>query len=450
MHLCLFINPTGHHQAAWRHPRSQPDAGVNFGHYADLARTAETACFDAVFLADNQAVRVAEPEALGRVAQYVANFEPLTLISALAAVTSKIGLISTASTSYNFPFQLARKLASIDHISGGRVGWNVVTSGMTQESANFGREEHFGKDELYVRAAEFVDLCKTLWDSWEDDAFPRDSQSGIFSIPEKMHAANHVGTYFSSRGPLNVPRSPQGYPLFVQAGASPTGTDFAARYADMVFVSPMNIDEGRRRYSTIKGLAAQHGRDPQSIKVMPGLAVTAGPTPAQAQADFEVLQSLLHPAVALDMLRLKITIIEKFPGVDLSGYDLDKPLPLAAPDGRSYGRWAELGHTEDLTLRELAVRASGSLAGLSVCGSGEQIADTMQEWVEAGAADGFNVQPAFLPGGLDDFVQHVVPVLRERGLVRTSYQGATLREHFGLPRSPWQPPVAEAARMQLG
>ncbi len=440
MHLTLFINPTGHHQAAWRHPRAAPDAGVNFAHYVDLAQAAERACFDAIFFADNQVVRSGPPEVVGRVAQYVANFEPLTLMSALAGRTERIGFISTASTSYNFPFHVARKFASIDHISGGRAGWNIVTSGMPGENFNFGRDEHYPHDELYERAAEFVDICRGLWDSWDDDAFPRDPESGIFADMDRVHALNHEGRYFRVRGPLNVARSPQGHPLLVQAGQSPEGTRFAAQYADMVFVTPQSLEEGRERYRTIKDLAEAAGRDPDHVKVMPGLAVITGATDADAEADYELLQSLLHPEVALKMLAVKINISTGRRGEpDLSGYPLDQPLPLTAgPEAGavSYGPWAERGQREGMTLLELARAASGSLVGLSLRGSGERVADVMEEWVRAGAADGFNVQPAFLPGGLDDFIAYVVPHLQSRGLLRRTYSTRTLRGHFGLPRIP--------------
>ena len=436
MHLTLFINPTGHHQAAWRHPRSTPDAGVNFAHYVELAQAAERACFDAIFFADNQVVRQGPPEVVARVAQYVANFEPLTLMSALSARTERIGFISTASTSYNFPFHVARKFASIDHISGGRAGWNVVTSGMPGENFNFGRDAHYPHDELYERAAEFVEICQGLWDSWDDDAFPRDPETGIFSEIDRMHTLDHEGRFFRVRGPLNVARSPQGHPLLVQAGQSPEGTQFAARYADMIFVTPQSLQEGQERYRMIKELAEAAGRDPDHVKVMPGLAVITGQTEADAEADFQLLQSLLHPDVALKMLATKINMSTGRKGEpDLSGYPLDEPLPLGAGEV-SFGPWAERGQREGLTLIELARAASESLVGLSLRGSGEHVADVMEEWVRGGAADGFNIQPAFLPGGLDDFIAYVVPHLQSRGLLRRSYEGRTLRDHFGLPRMP--------------
>jgi FMN-dependent oxidoreductase (nitrilotriacetate monooxygenase family) len=436
MHLALFINPTGHHQASWRHPRADARAGVSFAHYRDLTQAAERACFDAVFLADNQAVRAGPPEAVSRVAQYVANFEPLTLLSALAAVTERIGLIATASTSYNYPYQVARKFASIDHLSGGRAGWNIVTSGMAQEAFNFGRDEHYEHELRYERAAEFVDVCKGLWDSWEDDAFPRDVESAVFSDPKKLHVLAHEGAHFRVRGPLNVPRPPQGHPVLVQAGSSPTGIDFASRVAEMIFVTPQTLDEAQARYQEIKRRAAAHGRDPAAVKVMPGLAVIAAASDAEADREYEFLQSLLHADVAINVLSMKMN------HVDLTGQPLDAPLSDAVmPSGDStyFRQWAEIGRRDGLTLRQLAFRASASLAGLAVRGSGERIADLMEEWFRNEAADGFNIQPAFLPGGLDDFIAHVVPVLRRRALTRSDYEGRTLRDHFGLPRPAWRP-----------
>lgn len=429
MHLTLFIHPSGHHQASWRHPRAQADAGVNLEHYTQLAQAAEAACLDAVFFGDNQMVRAGAPEAVSRVAQFVANFEPLTLASALIARTSRVGFICTATTSFNYPYQVARKFASMDHLSAGRMGWNVVTSGMPEEAKNFNRDKHFDHEVRYERAAEFVEVCEGLWNSWDDDAFPRDKESGIFSIPEKMHVLDHEGEHFRVKGPLNVPRSPQGRPVLVQAGASPTGMAFAARIADMVFTTPQTIDEGVAMYRQIKEAVAQAGRDPDEVRVAPGLAFVTGATRADADREWETLQSLLHIDVAINILQLKLG------GIDLSPYDLDEPLPASANpnDGRGYfERWYDVGEREGMTLGELAGHAAGSLMGLSVRGSGVELADLMQEWVQAGAADGFNLMPAFLPGGLDDFVTYVLPELRRRGLFREQYTGHTLRDHLGL------------------
>ncbi len=432
MKLNLFINPTGHHQAAWRHPDSQPDAGVNLDHYVELARMAEAAKVDAIFLADNQSVRHGDPEAVGRVAQYVANFEPLTLLSALSAVTSRIGLIATASTTFNFPYQVARKFASLDHLSHGRAGWNIVTSSSTnREEENFGSTPIAHADR-YERASEFVEICRGLWDSWDDDAFPRDRQTGIFSDMSKLHVLDHQGPHFSVRGPLNVPRCPQGYPVHVQAGASDAGRDFAARYAEMIFVTPQSLSLAQTQYADMKARAAGAGRDPAHVKILPGLAPVVGRTEAEAREKFEQLQSLLTLPVALNILSMRMG------GMDISGFDLDQPFPESARQttGSRSGLEAmvERSRRENLTVRQLALKTAGSLAGLSVHGSAAEIVDMMEAWFVGGACDGFNLQPAVLPGTFRDIVELVLPELRRRGLFRAEYEGRTLRENLGLPR----------------
>jgi N-acetyl-S-(2-succino)cysteine monooxygenase len=434
MRLMLFINPTGHHQAAWLHPESQADAGVNFQHYKDLALAAEKAVFDAVFIADGQSVRTGDPEAVSRVAQYVAQMEPLTLISALAASTEHIGFVATASTSYNFPFQVARKFASIDHISGGRVGWNIVTSGHSEEAPNFGRASHFEHDARYLRGGEFVEVCQGLWDSWEDDAFPRDRESGRFTDLDKLHTLGHEGEHFDVKGPLNVPRSPQGYPVMVQAGSSEAGKAFASRYAEVIFATPQTLESGQAIYGEMKERVAANERNPDHFAVMPGFALTIGRSTAEAEEKYEQLQGYLDPAVTLNILQMKMKV------PDLSGYALDEPLPRSAePEGETswFWRWMEVAEREGLTLRELAAKASGSYAGLEIHGSATEIADVMEEWFRGGAADGFNIQPSYLPGAFTDFAELVVPELRRRGLVREAYEGRTLRDYFGLPRPEW-------------
>lgn len=440
MRLSLFVNPTGHHQAAWRHPGADADAGVNLGHYVRVVQAAERAGFDALFLADNANVRMGDPAVVSRVAQFVAWFEPLTLLSALAMVTERIGLIATMSTSTNEPYHVARRLASLDHISGGRAGWNIVTSGMPGESPNFGDRPAALAPRRYEVASEFTDVCLGLWDSWEDDAFPRDAQSGVFSDPTKMHTLDHEGEFFSVRGPLNVPRSPQGRPLLVQAGASDTGSDFAARYADMVFATPLTVESAIETRTRLRGLASSYGRDPDHLAVMPGLPVLAAETAAEAEAQYQQLQDLVHPDVAINTLRFKTG------GIDYSSLPLDEPLPedFGPQDNRTFRQWYELGEREGLTLLQLATRAAGSLAGTETLrGSASSIADVMEEWFTAGGADGFNIQPPFLPGGFEGFTDLVIPELRRRGLVRATPEGKTLREHFRIPRPPWQPPGTE-------
>ena len=434
MRLGLFINPPGHHQASWRHPDADADAGVNFDHYRRVAQTAERHCFDMLFLADNQVVRDTDPESRRRVAQYIANFEPFTLLSALAAVTDRIGLTCTASMSYNFPFQIARKFASLDFISGGRSGWNMVTSERA-EAANFGIDDRVDHDDRYRRGDEVVRVCLGLWDSWEDGAFLRDKATGVFSDLDRLHPLDHAGDYVRVSGPLNVPRMPQGYPLLVQAGQSEAGRSFAAAYAEVMFTTLLLVDRARELRSEMRERVVEQGRHPDDIKLMPGLAVVTGASHSEAQERFAELQSLLHPSVALSMLTSKMG------DVDLRDHPLDQPLPRSAkpPDDRGGGfdRWIEIAEAEGLTLRELAYRAAGSRAGLQIVGSHTEVADLMEEWFRTGAADGFNIQPAYFPGMFDEFVNGVMPQLRRRGLVRERYQGRTLREHFGLARPAW-------------
>jgi N-acetyl-S-(2-succino)cysteine monooxygenase len=434
MRLGLFINPTGHHQASWRHPDADADAGVSFDHYRRVARLAERDCFDMLFLADNQQVREADPESRRRVAQYIANFEPFTLLSALAAVTERIGLTCTASLSYNYPFQIARKFASLDFISGGRSGWNMVTS-ERGEAANFGVDDRLGHDERYRRGEEVVRACLGLWDSWEDGAFPRDKTTGVFSDLDKLHTLGHEGEYVRVRGPLNVPRMPQGYPVLVQAGQSEAGRAFAAAFAEVMFTTVLSVDRARELRAEMRERVTEQRGDADAIKLMPGLAVVTGPSEAAARERFDELQQLLHPSVALSMLAAKMG----YP--DLDGYPLDLPLPRSArPEDEQTGgfdRWIEVAERDGLTLRELAYRAAGSRAGLQLIGSHVQIADTMEEWFRTGAADGFNIQPAYFPGMFEEFSRGVMPELRRRGLVRERYEGHTLREHFGLARPQW-------------
>jgi FMN-dependent oxidoreductase (nitrilotriacetate monooxygenase family) len=433
LRLGAFFNPTGHHVASWRHPDAQADAGINVAHYVELAQTAERAKFDMIFLADNICVREAGMEALSRSAQYIANFEPLTLLSALSMVTKNIGLVATASTSYNEPYHVARKFASLDHLSAGRAGWNLVTSGVGTEAPNFGREVHFGHRDRYLRAHEFADVVTGLWDSWDDDAFVRDKESGLFFHPEGMHTLNHRGTYFSVKGPLNVPRSPQGWPVIVQAGGSEDMIGVAADFAEAVFCAPLTLQAGKTFYAEIKERAVARGRSRDSMKIMPGLSPVIGRTEAEAAEKNSYLQSLTHPKVALELLS---TILG---GADLSCYDIDGPFPREFPaltNGSQfvYKSTLDLAYRENLTVRQLAIRMAGARGKNVIVGTPKMIADMMEEWLMEDAADGFNIMPSHLPGGLDDFVEMVVPELQRRGLFRTEYEGTTLRDNLGLQR----------------
>ncbi len=435
LRLGAFFNPTGHHVASWRHPQSQADAGVNFRHYVELAQTAERAKFDMIFFADNLGVREAHIDALSRSAQYIANFEPITLISALAAVTERIGLTCTASTSYNEPFHVARKFASLDHISGGRAGWNLVTSGQAVEARNFGRDFHFGHAERYRRANEFAEVVTALWDSWDDDAFVRDKESGQFFDPAKMHFLDHKGQHFQVRGPLNIPRPPQGRPVIVQAGTSDDGMDVAARFAEVIFSANLTKESCQEYFKAIKSRAQdKYGRNPDHLKVMPGMSPYVGRTEEEANEKYAYQNSLMHPVVAREILS---TVLG---GVDLTPYPFDGPLPDNLPMSNgsqsTFKYVTELAKKDNLSMRQIAEVVAGARAKLVLKGTPKQIADIMEEWYVDEAADGFNVMPPYLPGALNDFTELVIPELQRRGLFRTEYTGRTLREHLGLPRPP--------------
>ena len=429
--LAAFFHPTGHHVASWLHPDAQSDAGTNFRHYVRLAQTAERANFDFIFLADAVAVRHGNLSALRHWPQYMAYFEPITLLSALAAVTEHIGLVATATTSYNEPYHVARKYASLDHISGGRAGWNVVTSGNLSEAWNFGREEHYDHGDRYDRAREFIDVVKGLWDSWDDDAFVRDRSSAIYFDPEKLHVLNHKGENFSVRGPLNVARPPQGHPVIVQAGSSEAGKDFAAEHAEVIFTMASSLETARAFYSDVKGRMANFGRAPDHLKIMAGFNPVIGGTASEAEAKHQLLQSKIHPEVGLELLSAAVG------GFDLSGYPLDGPLPDIPESKGSKGHFKQvmdMARIEGLTIRQIYMRYAGARGNRTVMGTSQNIADEMEEWFLKEAVDGFLIQPSYLPGGLDEFVATVIPELQRRGIFRSSYSGRTLRDNLGLPK----------------
>ncbi|WP_077000340.1 LLM class flavin-dependent oxidoreductase [Variovorax sp. KK3] len=436
--LGAFLMQTGHHIAAWRHPGAQADAGSNFRHYVELARKAEAAKFDAVFLADSVGVRSSELPSLSRTARSD-HFEPLTLLSAIAALTDRIGLIATVSTSFNEPYDVARKFASLDQISSGRSGWNLVTSSGTGEAQNFNRDAHFEHALRYERAAEFHDVVLGLWDSWEDDSFVRDKASGQYFDPDKLHVLGHKGTHFSVRGPLNVSRSPQGRPVVVQAGASDAGRALAARTAEVIFVAHQTFEEAKVFYADIKNRLPAYGRDPEDVKIMPGIFPVVGRTHAEAEDKFAQLQDLVHPTVGLALLSNVIG------GFDFSGLPVDGPVPeLPETNGpKSRQRLLlDLARRDGLSIRELYLRIAGARGHQQVVGTPASIADQLQQWFEEGGADGFNIMAPWFPGGLDDFIAGVLPELRKRGLFRTEYEGRTLREHLGL-RRPQHPAQVE-------
>ncbi|HEK0905586.1 LLM class flavin-dependent oxidoreductase [Pseudomonas putida] len=425
--LGAFLANSGHHVAAWRHPLAQADASQDFEHFKAIARSAERGKFDALFIADVVALWGHHLDALSRTAR-AEHFEPLTLMSALAAVTERIGLIATATTSYNEPYHIARKFASLDHLSKGRAAWNLVTSVVADEAWNFGREQHIDHTDRYQRAEEFHDVVKGLWDSWDDDAFVRDKTSGRYFDPDKLHTLNHKGAHFSVRGPLNVARPPQGHPVLVQAGASEAGKALAARVAEVIFAAHHELPAAQAFYQDIKQRAAALGRDPEHIKILPGVTPFIADTREQAQQLFEQFQALIDPVLGLRLLA--DTLGED---IDLSGHDLDGPLPDTPPGQRGSRRdqVLQLARRDNLSIRQLYLRLAG---GNPVIGTPSDIADSFEQWFQARACDGFNVFFPYFPGAIDTFVDQVIPVLQQRGLFRLDYAGSTLREHLGLPR----------------
>ncbi len=428
LRLGAFMRPVSIHTAAWRYPGAWPDANFNFQHLKRFAQTLERGRFDAFFMADHLAVLNMPMQGLKRSAT-VTSFDPLTLLPALAVVTEHLGLIATASTTYNDPYHIARKFASLNHISSGRAGWNVVTSGNPHEAMNFGLEEHVEHETRYRRAREFFDVVTGLWDSWADDAFIRDVEAGVYFDPERLHILNHEGEFLKVRGPLNIARPVQGWPVIVQAGASEAGRQLAAETAEVIFAAGGNIANARAFYADVKGRMEKLGRPRDHLKVLPGAFVVVGETADEALEKRARLDSLVHYDSAVASLSIAL-------GHDASGFDPDGPLPEipesnASQSGRE--RAIELAQREHLTVRQLAQRIGG-YSGLAFVGTPTMIADQMEEWLLIEASDGFNVMFPYLPGGLDDFVDRVVPELQRRGLFRREYEGTTLRENLGLPR----------------
>ena len=428
LRLGAFMRPISIHTGAWRYPGAWPDANFNLHAYVHLIRKLEEGRFDAFFMADHMALLNMPVEALKR-SHTVTSFEPLTLLSALAMVTERIGLVATASTTYNDPYHIARKFASLDQISGGRAGWNLVTTANPDAALNFGHDEHMAHGERYKRAREFYDVVTGLWDSFADDAFTRDVDSGLFFDPAKMHVLNHKGPELSVRGPLNIARPIQGWPVIVQAGSSEAGRQIAAETAEAVFGASGTIEEARAFYADVKGRMDAIGRNRDHMKILPGCFVVVGETLEDAQAKRATLDSLVHYANAIGSLSMAL-------GVDASKFDPDGPLPEipdteASKSGRE--RAIRLARREKLTVRQLAQRLGG-YGGLAMVGTPAMIADEMQHWLETEACDGFNIMFPYLPQGLEDFVDHVVPELQRRGIFRREYEGTTLRENLGLPR----------------
>ncbi len=426
--LNAFVMVPGHHAAAWRHPLSTPERNLDLDYYAGIARAAERATIDSLFLADGLSG--------GRRRNARGGLEPLTLLSALAAVTERIGLIATASTTWTDPYTLARAFASLDHLSKGRAGWNIVTSADTEAAANFSRQA-VPHDARYRRAREYLQVATGLWDSWEDGARILDKESGQAVDGDRVHELDHVGEHFQVRGPLNSPRSPQGWPLLVQAGSSEDGKDFAAQWAEAIFTAQLTLRDAQEFYADVKARVTAAGRDPEQVLVLPGLSPFIGSTEAEARALQDELDDLAVPqdGAATQVWR-------QLGDIDLTQFPLDGPVPFhllpketEVQGNRSrFALIVELARREELTIRQLLRRLAGARGHFTFAGTPEQVADLIEEWFTHGAADGFNIMPPLYPSQFEVFTEQVVPILQRRGLFHTEYRGTTLREHYGLPR----------------
>lgn len=423
MRLGLFLQAAGHHVAGWRHPEAEY-GGENLHLIQRVAATAEAGKFDLLFLADGLTTSAdAHPS-------FVVRIEPMCLLSALAMGTKNLGLAATMSTTYAEPFHVARVFASLDHLSNGRAAWNAVTTSYARSAANFSRGQHPPHDERYAIAEEFLDVVRGLWDSFADDAFLKDKASGVYVDPARIHTLNHEGKYFSVKGPLNVSRPPQGHPIVIQAGSSGPGQRLAARTADLVFTAQQTFDEGKTFRDGLRRQVAAEGRNPDHLMILPGVCPVIGGTEAEAKALYAQLQGGIDPAAAVLLLSDRL-------GHDISGYDLDGPLPDLPQSDQLQSRaklLTDLARRENLTLRELYYLVAGARGHRIVWGTPEQVADALTEWFVGGASDGFNIMPPYFPGQFDRFVEDVIPILQKRGLARTEYTGATLRENLGLPR----------------
>jgi FMN-dependent oxidoreductase (nitrilotriacetate monooxygenase family) len=428
MRLGLSIRGHGYHPAAWRHPNVPADGTLQVEHYVRSAQIAEQGKLDMIFFADGAGIRQGDNPrgSLSRTGRDMLELEPMTLLPALAMVTHHVGLITTASTTYNEPYNLARKFATLDLISKGRAGWNVVASWSEHEAQNFGLETTLDYDTRYARSAEFVEVVKGLWDGWEEGALLFDKGAGQYFDESKMHVLNHHGRFFKVRGPLNVAGMPQGHPVIVQAGASEQGRELGAATADVIYAIHGSLDAARSYYADVKGRMPKYGREPDELRIMPAFCPVVAPTRAEAQAKYDELQALIDPLAGLGSLYSALG--------DLSGYPLDCSVPddaLGRQEHRSLSvQLIERVRREKPTIRELYLRSG--ITGSARIGTAVDIADVMQEWFEAAACDGFNITPATLPDGGEDFVKMVVPELQRRGLFRTEYEGKTLRENLGL------------------
>ena len=431
MPLALVLTATGTHTAAWRHPDVPTDRATDFSYFRAIAENAERSRYDLLFIADSLYMNHSDRGGARRYPRYpYLAFEPLTLLSALSTVTRNIGLAATISTTYSSPYATARTFASLDHLSGGRAGWNLVTSQSDLEARNYGLDAHPQHAERYARAAEYVDVVRRLWDSWEEDALIGNKETGIAVDPTKLHALNHKGEHYAVQGPLNAPRPPQGNPVIIQAGSSGPGQDLAAASADIVFTVQRDKSSAQKFYRSLKDRLKAHGRSPDSMIIMPGIYAVVGDTEKEAQEKFAELQSLVHPEVGLELLAKQLGL------TDFSNIDIDKPLPPIGDINTSKSRLDQIRTMglEGLTVREIYMRLAPGLGHHLLIGSAQRVADTLIDWQRDGAADGFMLIPGVMPQAQNDFDRLVLPILQERGVVRREYQGTTLRENLGLPK----------------
>ncbi|MEK5057421.1 monooxygenase [Paenibacillus sp. FSL H7-0326] len=423
LRLGASIHGVGSSHTAWRHPDIPADASVNLSFYTRQAQKAEEGKFDFVFIADGLYINDKS------IPHFLNRFEPITILSALSSVTSHIGVVGTLSTSYSEPFTVARQFASLDHISKGRAGWNVVTTPLEGTALNYGGRSHPSHSERYQIAEEFLEVVKGVWDSWKDDAFIRDKESGTFFNPLKMHRFDHEGSYFSVQGPLNIARSTQGLPVVFQAGSSDSGRNLAAKTADAVFTGPDTIEEAKQFYKDVKQRAAAYGRSPDEILILPGIGPIVGSTEEEAEQKYREIAELVTPEKALQYLG------RYFDHHDFSQYSLDEPFPELGDFGSNSfrsttDRIKQRAKEDNLTLRQVALQEATPRTAF--IGTPAKVADLVQQWFEEEAADGFIIGSS-VPGGLDDFVEQVVPILRDRGLFRTDYEEDTLRGNLGIP-----------------
>jgi len=436
MVLGLNAGPIGGHLAGWRHRDAYPQTAMRLDNAIEVAKLAERGKFDLMFLADGNGVRQMDKPTL-----FAANspsdrpvvFEPVTLFSALSQHTKHLGFVATATTTYEEPFTIARKFASLDHLSGGRAGWNLVTTQYTEDAKNFSREEHVARDTRYERARESLDVVRSLWDSWAPDAFIQNKATGQYLDPTKVQRTNHKGKYFSVQGPLNVARTPQGQPVVFMAGQSEAGRELVAYGGEALFASATDMASAQLAYQDIKGRMAKYGRSPDTLRILPAMTVFVGRTAGEADALYDELQSLISPALA-------VTYLSKVVAFDVTGYPIDGPMPqqhVESVGGTAISRSIlDMAARESLTVRQTYQRILSSLDGNTLKGDPKHVADTMEEWFSSKACDGFMLSMPLLPRGLRDFVDLVIPELQRRGVFRQEYSGTTLRANMGLPIPP--------------